>query len=311
MNKLSKFFISACLLFSLALFPEAAYSSSNAVNSHNSNTVNIVIDNLRIDDMPSHFRKTTDLSILNEKNINTYGLDTLNISGSQQFSRNNISLIIDNVNTNLPFIVIDLRQESHGFVNEIPISYENEHNNANINLSRNEVLLKEKYDLSKIKLSEKLTFYNKDISIIPNYVGNESKTCRDNSLGYIRITATDMIPPTPENIDFFVKSIKKLPKEKWLHFHCKEGIGRTSNFMIFYDMMNNYDKVSSEDIINRQINLVSDFTAKDIKDTTSKRRITLYNLFYEYCKEYGKDFNVSFSNYLKMNDLSYESYLKD
>ena len=79
--------------------------------------------------------------------------------------------------------------------------------------------------------------------------------------------------------------------------------------MIFYDMMNNYDKVGSEDIINRQIELVSDYTEKDIKDITSKRRITLYNLFYEYCTKYGKDFNVSFSEYLKINNLSYESYL--
>ncbi|MBE6070868.1 MAG: hypothetical protein E7208_02800 [Clostridium butyricum] len=310
MNKFNKLFISSCLIFSLALFPTSAYSS-NKEKFNSSNTVNLVIDNSRINELPSHFRKTTNTSILNEKNINTYGLDDLNISGSQQFSRNNIKLIIDDINTRYPFIVIDLRQESHGFVNEIPISYENEHNNANINLSRNEVLIKEKYELSKIKLGKKLTFYNKDVSIIPSYVGNESKTCRDNSLGYIRVTATDRVPPTPENIDFFVKSIKKLPKEKWLHFHCKEGIGRTSTFMIFYDMMNNYTKVSAQDIISRQINLVSDFTEKDIKDTTSERRITLYNLFYEYCNEYGPNFKTSFSDYLKMNNLSYESYLKE
>lgn len=310
MKKLNKFFISAFLLFSFTLLPTDAYSSSTTKTSNTSDTVNLVIDNLRINELPSHFRKTTDLSILNRKNINTDGLDTLNISGSQQFSRNNINLITDNINTNLPFIVIDLRQESHGFVNEIPISYENEHNNANINLSRTEVLFKEKYDLSKIKLNKTLTFYNKDISIIPSYVGNESKTCHDNSLSYIRITATDRIPPSPKNIDFFVKSIKKLPKDKWLHFHCKEGIGRTSTFMIFYDMMNNYNKVNAKDIISRQINLVSDYTSDDIKDLTSERRITLYNLFYEYCNKYGDDFSVSFSEYLKMNNLSYESYLK-
>ncbi|CAI3729716.1 fused DSP-PTPase phosphatase/NAD kinase-like protein [Clostridium neonatale] len=311
MNKLSKFFISACVLFlfSLALPPKCAYSYSNKEISNNSNTVNLVIDNLRINELPSHFRKTSDLSILDEKNINTYSLDTLNISGSQQFSRNNIRLIINNINTNFPFIVIDLREESHGFVNDIPVSYENNHNNANMGLSRNKVLLKEKDDLSKIKLNSELNFYNHKDSIIPKYVGNESKTCLDNSLGYLRITATDEIPPSPENIDFFINSVNKLPKDKWLHFHCKEGIGRTSTFMIFYDMMNNYDKVGSEDIINRQIELVSDYTEKDIKDITSKRRITLYNLFYEYCTKYGKDFNVSFSEYLKMSNLSYESYL--
>lgn len=311
MKNLNRIFFSVSLLFLLILSPITVYSSYKEKTPTNLNPVNLIIDSLKINQIPSHFRKTTDLSLLKNSNINLTGLNQLNISGSQQFSENNIKLILNDINTRLPFTVIDLRQESHGFVNGIPVSYENKHNNANINLSRNMVLVKEKYDLKKIKLNSELTFYNTSHIIIPKCVKNESKVCKNNSLGYIRITATDEIPPSPQNIDFFVSSINNLQEETWLHFHCKEGIGRTSTFMIFYDMMMNYNKVSAKDIISRQINLVSDFTEKDIKDITSERRIILYNLFYEYCNKYGPNFKTSFSDYLKMNDLSYESYLKE
>ena len=48
------------------------------------------------------------------------------------------------------------------------------------------------------------------------------------------------------------------------HFHCKEGIGRTTTFMIMYDIMKNYKEVSLNDIIKRQY-LPSGIKEKDAK----------------------------------------------
>ena len=67
--------------------------------------------------------------------------------------------------------------------------------------------------------------------------------------------------------------------------------------MIFYDMMKNYNDVSAEDIINRQINL-PDFDTDDIDLLTTIRRSDLYNSFYNYCRKYGPDFNTSFNEYI-------------
>lgn len=93
--------------------------------------------------MPFKFRKSNELqSIANNSTLNLVGLDNLNISGSQQFSKMNLPLLLKAIDTNLPVIDFDLRQESHGFINGIPISFENEHNNANKGLSNDQVLKK-------------------------------------------------------------------------------------------------------------------------------------------------------------------------
>ena len=130
---------------------------------------------------------TSNLKILKNKNININGLDNLNISGSQQFSKFNIDLILDFINTSLPIIDVDLRQESHGFVNGLPISFTNKNNNANKGLSTDLVLSKEKLALNSINLNIPLTFYNHpNMTITPTEVETENKLAKDKSLSYIR-----------------------------------------------------------------------------------------------------------------------------
>ncbi|MBO0694928.1 MAG: protein tyrosine phosphatase, partial [Verrucomicrobia bacterium] len=38
----------------------------------------------------------------------------------------------------------------------------------------------------------------------------------------------------------------------WAHFHCEAGLGRTTTFMVLYDMLRNATRVSLEDIVRRQ-----------------------------------------------------------
>ena len=264
-----------------------------------SNSVYLVLDNDTYEVLPSKFRKSNDLqTIANNININTVGLENLNISGSEQFSKMNLPILLKAINTELPIIVFDLRQESHGFINDIPISFENEHNNANKGLSNSQALKKEKEQLDSIKIGVPPFFHNHpDKSIIPEEVFDENTLVTSNNIKYNRIFATDKELPSALEIDSFISIIKGLKDENWLHFHCKEGIGRTTTFMIFYDMMKNYNNVSSNDIINRQIEL-ADFTPEDIHLLTSKERFDLYNSFYSYCKKYGPDFNTTFSKSL-------------
>ncbi|WP_455796728.1 fused DSP-PTPase phosphatase/NAD kinase-like protein [Clostridium butyricum] len=114
----------------------------------------------------------------------------------------------------------------------------------------------------------------------------------------MRIFATDEELPSVESIDSFITIIKNLKEDSWLHFHCKEGIGRTTTFMIFYDMMKNYNNVSANDITNRQIEL-ADFDSNDVHLLTSERRIALYDSFYNYCKKYSPEFKTTFGEYIK------------
>lgn len=305
-QKKLKLIISSLLIFNtlFSLIPAKAMESlkepNEAKNIQNtSNQVYLVRDNDTYDILPCKFRKSSDFqSIANNTDINTKGLESLNISGSQQFSKMNLPILLKAIDTNLAIIDFDLRQESHGFINGIPVSFQNEHDIANKGLTDSQVLKKEKEQLASIKIGVPISFHNHpDETITPKEVYDEQKLVTASNIKYIRIFATDEELPSPEVIDSFISAVKNIKEESWIHFHCKEGIGRTTSFMIFYDMMKNYDIASAQDIITRQIEL-PDFNPDDIHLLTSERRINQYNSFYNYCKKYGPDFKTTYSSYV-------------
>ena len=263
-----------------------------------SETVEIVLDNDILHSLPERYRKTSNLDILStDKNINTAGLKDLNISGSQQFSKSNFPIVVEDLKTNLPIVIFDLRQESHGFINDYPISFKNKNNTSNKNLTDKEVTEKEKEQLESIKLNTPITLsnYNKE-SIIPKSVIDENSLVTSMKMKYVRIFATDEEIPNNKVIDSFIEKINRLTEPSWLHFHCKEGITRTTTFMIFYDMMKNYNNASAEDIINRQIALAH-LDENYTTELTTGKRLELFKSFYSYCQKYGNDFSTLYSKY--------------
>ncbi|OSB19296.1 hypothetical protein B2H94_09395 [Clostridium sporogenes] len=264
------------------------------------NTINLVLDSRNNNEIPKKFRKSSDISnVEKNKNINLSGLNTLNISGSKQFSEQNLPLIISNIKTSLPITVVDLRQESHGFINGLPVSWANKKNDANIGLTKSEVLEDENNKLKSIKLNSPISFYNDpNKTIIPTKVENEEQLVKHNSLSYVRIPVTDTKLPTDDMVDYFVDVIKSNPKDTWYHFHCKQGIGRTTTFMIMYDMMKNAKEVSADDIIKRQL-LLAGFDENQMKSFYNDKRSTFLQSFYKYSKENGKDFKIKWSDWKK------------
>lgn len=264
----------------------------------NNGSVNLVLDSLtKKEELPKEFRKTTDLSIIKDnKNLNLKGLDKLNISGSQQFSENNFPLLVKAIGTSLPITIVDLRQESHGFINGLPISWADSKNNANAGLTREQVLVDESNKLKSIKLNEPITFYNApNETIIPVKVQNEEELAKSNGVSYNRITVRDGGIPDDAMVDYFLKSVKEQNQDSWFHFHCKAGVGRTTTFMIMYDMIKNYKEVSADDIIKRQLALAS-FDENEIKSFSNKERIDFLNEFYDYLKVNGDSSKIDWSN---------------
>lgn len=286
-----KVFISAVLLL--------ITSQNIIVQAALENNVHLVLDSLNYNEtIPKEFRKTTDLeSIKNNKNLKLIGLDKLNISGSQQFSQYNLPFLIKAIGTSMPITVVDLRQESHGFINGIPISWEDLKNNANVGLTREQVLSYEAAKLKSIKLNEPINFYNDpEKTIIPVEVKSEEELVKSKDLAYNRITVMDGGIPSDDMVDYFVEFIKGESSNSWLHFHCKAGIGRTTLFMIMCDMIKNYKDVSAEDIINRQLAL-GNFDETKTKAFYSKERAEFLNEFYDYCKANGDYFTVKWSEW--------------
>lgn len=270
----NSFLIAISFLFIFTLF---AYSPKAMLD------VNIREDSSNTKTLPKNFRKTSDLSsIENIKYLNLEGLYTLNISGSEQFTEFNLSLLKENIDNNFSIVDIDLREESHGFINGFAISFANSNNSANKGLTHNEVINKENKDLSSIKLGEALIFYNNK-EIIPKLVQTEAEVTQSKNLSYFRIPVTDGGLPSEDMVNRFVSFVNELPKNTWLHFHCKAGIGRTTTFMIMYDIMKNYNNVSLNDIIARQV-LLANLSTKESIDFFMERRYTFLNDFYNKCK---------------------------
>lgn len=286
--------------------------------------VYITQDSDRLDTLPKNFRKTTDISKVSELgSLNTNGLDNLNISGSGQFTPPNLPLMLENIDTNLPIIDIDLRQESHGFVNDIAISFSNSNNSANSGLTLNEVIKKENEDLSSIKLNTPLTLHNKNKTILPKKVEDEATLTKSNNISYIRIPVTDGGLPPEDMVNYFIDIVKNNPRNTWFHFHCKAGIGRTTTFMIMYDILKNGNNVSLHDIIARQL-LLAGLSQKDSVDFYVGRR---YNFLSDFYSKHSKNnsissktslinpLNLENSNLLKCTCSSYkentDSYIKN
>lgn len=283
------------------LFSSNANNYVMLANSSNSDEIQLILDNVHYDKLPNHFRTTSNLTKIKNNNFNLAGLNELNLSGSEQFSKNNLSILLKNIGTNLPITIIDLRQESHGFINEFPVSWENKRDNANAGLSVSQITMREHSLLKDIPLNQPLSFANKpEVTIIPKTTLDEQDLVKENNLSYLRLPVTDYELPTNQAVDYFTQFVKKQPKNTWIHFHCKEGVGRTTTFMIMYDIMKNCNLATLDEIIQRQTSLPN-FDTSTIENFSKSSNKDFFSKFYSYCKANGKDLNPSWSNWLKLN----------
>ena len=105
----------------------------------------------------------------------------------------------------------------------MPVSWANPKNDANIGLTKNQVLLDENSKLGSIKQNIPMTFYNhKNITINLSKVEDEEHLVNSKSLQYKRITVTDGKIPKDDMVDYFVTLVISRPKNSWFHFHCKK-----------------------------------------------------------------------------------------
>lgn len=116
-------------------------------------------------------------------------------------------------------------------------------------------------------------------------------------MNYSRVPVTDTKLPTNEMIDCFINIVKECSKNNWIHFHCKAGFGRTTTFMIMYDMMKNYKNATSDEIVKRQL-VLANFNEKEISQFSSNDRIDFLNKFYNYCKDINGNFDTTWSSWL-------------
>ena len=250
-------------------------------------------------EMPANFRWMSDPwhNIFRGKPPTRQGLDDLHISASNQPSQAALSTIHEKILEREPdakIFMIDLRQESHGFVNSLPVSWHIKHNIDNFGKSTSEVEAIEAERLNALRNVE-TTFVPlgnadkktlKPVTIIPHFTLTEREAAEQAGMHYVRFAATDGQFPAPELVDEFVAFVATLPDNAWLHFHCQAGHGRTTSFLVMYDIMKN-PELPLEEICKRQhllggTNLLLELEGNDWDGKNTRDRAKKIRLFYEF-----------------------------
>lgn len=111
--------------------------------------------------LPRHFRLSTDpLRETAAGMPSTIGLDTLQTSGSAQFSAESLNAILDKI-PNKNVIIVDLREESHGFLDGMAVSWYTSRDWSNVGKSLAKIEADEEIRLEDAKNQGWIFVYKK------------------------------------------------------------------------------------------------------------------------------------------------------
>ena len=271
--KFCSLFLYVLLIFQLV--------SSFPISFGNKNETLIVKDSDATTGLPDRFRDLTNL----------------NISGSAQFTPSQIENIKSSINK--PDIcIVDLRQESHGFINDLAISFYSIGKDLNNGFTTEETVSTEDKLLNSIKQNSQISIYDKLGKVLTNItvdsVSTENNAINKNGLKYQRFAVKDGGIPSATVIDDFVDFIKNKPEGQHLHFHCDAGEGRTTTFMVLYQIMTDNGNLSLDQILCYQYNM-GGITLTDDVD-----RAYFRSAFCNYVEKNKTDnYSIKFSQWIK------------
>src|SRR5262249_37310680 len=142
-----------------------------------------------------------------------------------------------------PLMVIDLRQESHGFLrlrtplygeSTIAVGWFAERDWMNVGKGLPSIDLDQQRRLSdaartsKLGVNWVLSKTAEDgigtatpLTVDPSSPASEREIVEGMGLKYLRFPTTDHVRPHDAEVDEFVRIAAKLTRDTWLHFHCR------------------------------------------------------------------------------------------
>jgi protein tyrosine phosphatase (PTP) superfamily phosphohydrolase (DUF442 family) len=202
-------------------------------------------------------------------------------------------------------VLVDLRQESHIFINGLAVCWYADKDWANVGRSLPWIQDNEDQQVQGIvaarsvvvstlvKAPEDKVSTKDPVTLDVSEATTEAGLAQQAGVGYFRIPVTDHCRPTDDMVDRFVAFVKGLKADAWLHFHCHGGDGRTTTFLTLYDMIRNVPQgVDLDDIVARQSMMGQYQLFGDgggWKARVTGGRTAFINLFYKYVKTGGYD----------------------
>lgn len=211
--------------------------------------------------------------------------------------------------------IVDLRQESHGFVNGMAVTWYGTRNEANAGKSLLEITMDEQSKLNGLLQDKQMSLAVKTTKAGDNGeieatksdtfavegVATEEQLAQSLGFNYYRLPVPDHHRPSDGDVDQFISFVNALPLDTWLHFHCRAGRGRTTTFMVMYDMMKNAKTTSMEEILTRHSDAggieFKDAEARDWRQQYTEARNLFIKDFYEYCRTNNDGYTSSWSSW--------------
>lgn len=253
-------------------------------------------------------------------------------SGSAQYSPGQLQNMISQGVVQRPLTVVDLRQESHGFLSldeplndesEVAVSWFAERDWINVakglvSIESDESdrlrLAAQSQDLDIAEIDTKTQVEGGICTATPHLVHSngtyrtEQALLQAHNIGYLRLPTTDRCRPRDSEVDQFIVFELTLEEDRWLHFHCRAGDGRTTTFMAMHDIFHNAPDDSLDFILGRQEGL----GGVDLRKASKKEdqfeypfeieRMEFMKNFYAYvCRAKPGGFNLTWSDWVIKN----------
>lgn len=249
--------VALCLFWAMPAFAECLGTLSSPCIVQDTNSSNTDL---------KHFRDMYDIAHAYPGNI--HGLEQEWVSGSGvpravEFMQLSgiIAHLTDGAATHI--IDIDLRQESHGYLNGEAITLAEKHDWINRGKSNATALADEANWLHELRTQATIpnvlpakNFKEGQLSagnsVVVTSVQSEEEAANAARLDYVRLMVTDHLGPNDFTADQFVALVDAQDNHTWFHIHCRGGDGRTTTFLAMYDMLKNANRVSFADILHRQ-----------------------------------------------------------
>lgn len=225
--------------------------------------------------------------------------DALRMSGSASFGPQAVKEVAKPVKKKKDLLyVFDLRQESHGLINDLPVTWYADRDWANADLNHEEAVRRERRLLGDLRVGDSVG------NVVIKSLETEESMIRTHGHQYVRLTVTDHVRPVDSEVDRFIEAVRALPANAWVHFHCRAGKGRTTTFMVLYDMLKNAKDISFDDIVKRNTELSNDYDVLTIGEPTDwkyvyqKERAAFVREFYNYAKAHPNGEGVLWSEWV-------------